>query len=394
MLSRDTTQFSTYLVQSYAWETRVLMLSVSTEGDDSEPVSEMGECELPGFLHSLPTLYCGNMNGELLVQVTSSGIRLIDSSAACLLHEYPCSPLLQSSPSSKIFLATGNNYQIVVALSGGEIILLELVETTKELMIRNRVTFDQDIACLCLNTSRPNISDEISDSIHREKSDFLVVGLWTDHSVRILTIPSLDEISTIILGGESTAQARNVLFAPLSSAIPSEDGEEVKESGKFSSQNMHLFVGLGDGNLLSYLVTFPPSSLPVISNKQEVRLGTHPISLTPFVNKGTLCVFAGGDQPTILFSRTTNDQLLFSTVNISSQDITCVTPFHHPLFLDCLALASDSVLIIGSFDSLQRVHVKSQPLGEAPKHIAHHSLTKTLAGKVYLQFTFTRHSLY
>jgi DNA damage-binding protein 1 len=372
----------TYLVQSYTWETRALVLGNPTESS-AEDVSEMSEIEIDGFDHSLPTLFCGNLAGGHLVQVTPTSVRLVSATSLALTHEYRCCPDLTTNPTGKIFQATGNAMQLALALSGGEVVLLDLDLERAELVFANRLTFEQDIACLCLKTDELLPLGEESLFAHGgAKVDLLVVGLWTDHSVRIHALPSMEEVCRVVLGGEETAQARNVVLAPLSTLAEKSDGMESKESELPSrpSLNLHLLVGLGDGTLVTYLLSFLAAGLPTISNKQEIRLGTHPVSLTCFLNKGTLCVFAGCDQPTILFSRPTNDQLLYSPVNIGSEDVTCVSPFFHPSFSDCLALASDSALILGSFDSLQRVHITSCPLGEAPRHITHHKTSSTLAG--------------
>lgn len=370
--------YQSYLVQSYTWETRALTLGVVEEGQIEE-VSEMAEVEIGGFDHASSTLFCGNLAGNLVVQVTPSGARLINSVSLTLVFELACWPDLTDQSANKIFQATGNTLQVVLALSNGEVILLELDQVQESLIVVNRLTFEQDIACMCLKTEivSPNSNNFFQSS---SKSDLLVVGLWTDHSVRVHALPSLDEVCRVVLGGEETAQARHVVLAPFASESQSETAESKEEESSFHSSNLHLLVGLGDGTLVTYLLSFALSSLPTISNKQEIRLGTHPVSLSCFTNKGTLCVFAGCDHPTVLFSRQTNDQLLYSPVNLGNEDISCVTPFFHPCFADCLALASDSTLILGNFDSLQRVHITSCPLGEAPRHITHHQTTSTLAG--------------
>lgn len=384
-----------YLVQSYAWETRALILR-KTE-DQEEEISEMEEIEIAGFDHTSPTLFCGNMTENFIIQVTPSCVRLINCSTCCLASSYECSSELTVNPLGKIFQATGNAMQVALAVSNGEVVLLELDLNQEKLVIVNRLAFEQDVACLCFKTNQLSVESHIG-FFQAQKVDLLVVGLWTDHSVRIHALPSLEEVGRVVLGGEETAQARNVILAPLS-PLASERNEfmENKEATILchNPYHLHLLVGLGDGTLVTYLLSFPVSGLPIISNKQEIRLGTHPVSLSCFANKGTLCVFAGCDQPTILFSRQTNDQLLFSPVNIGSEDITSVSPFFHPAFVDCLALASDSTLVLGNFDSLQRVHITSYPLGEAPRHITRHETTSTLAGNsnYHIHDPFTVYSL-
>jgi DNA damage-binding protein 1 len=45
-----------------------------------------------------------------------------------------------------------------------------------------------------------------------------------------------------------------------------------------------------------------------------------------------------------------------------------MTPFHSELFPECLALASESGLLIGTIDEIQKLQIQTIPLGE------HHTL--------------------
>jgi DNA damage-binding protein 1 len=47
-------------------------------------------------------------------------------------------------------------------------------------------------------------------------------------------------------------------------------------------------------------------------------------------------------------------------------------PFNAESFPDCLALVTDKALSIGTIDEIQKLHIRSVPLGEMPRRIAHH----------------------
>ena len=64
----------------------------------------------------------------------------------------------------------------------------------------------------------------------------------------------------------------------------------------------YLFVGLGDGRLITYTVDFS-GDLPSLVNRRNGVLGTHPITFSCFYNAGSLCVFAASDRPTIIYSK-------------------------------------------------------------------------------------------
>jgi DNA damage-binding protein 1 len=245
-------------------------------------------------------------------------------------------------------------------------------------------------------------------------SDLCAVGLWNDVSVRLLNLvsvssgeaqapplPLLEEVLRLDLGGET--QARSLLLASLEQDQPM------------------LLVGLGDGQLISYFLkqTNDSSSTTTSTNsnkqrqvkvlsKKKVSLGTQSISLTAFrnsnSNNGNTCVFATGDRPTIVYM--TAGKVLYSNINLTTGDnaasgsggaggaaedgtgmpgsnnnnnsssssttINHVTSFHCELFPDCLCLASEETLRIGTIDDIQKLHVQTYPLRETPQRIAHH----------------------
>ena len=98
----DSEAFDKYLVQAYAWETRVLWI----DEDD-----EMGECEIPGFDTQTTTIFCGNMINRtsatienFFVQVTPQAVRLVCATSGHLIQELPFG--------KKIMVADGNYNQV------------------------------------------------------------------------------------------------------------------------------------------------------------------------------------------------------------------------------------------------------------------------------------------
>jgi len=128
----------------------------------------------------------------------------------------------------------------------------------------------------------------------------------------------------------------------------------------------YLLIGLGDGTLISYSV-LSEAGLPSLGGRRKLVIGARPISLTCFINRGALCVFAACDRSTVIYSR--NSKLLFSVVNIP--ECTGMAPFHSPLFPDCLAVTSEARFTIGSIDDIQKVHITTYPLGEGPRRICY-----------------------
>ena len=158
------------------------------------------------------------------------------------------------------------------------------------------------------------------------KSTMLAVGMWTDSTVRMFALPSLQELARVQLGAERETQARDVLLASLgevpagaindtSSSSSSSSSSSAAGALGASSSTLYLLVGLGDGTLITFVVDCS-TGLPSLTNRRKVVLGTHPISLTLFANASHgQCVFASCDRPTVVSGKR-NGKLIFSVVNI------------------------------------------------------------------------------
>ena len=333
---------------------------------------------IAGFSSDEPTLYCGNMLNDTMVQVTARGVRLVHCSTLQLLHEFsaPCT----------VTVAAGSPSQLVLALSGGELLYLEQLQQGGEtgnsrislVQVASRM-LDQDVACLSIRPLTPasdrsngnnnsnaigggemEIEGDGSGSDSQTRGTLVAVGTWTDSTVRMLAVPTLDDICCVHLG--TNTQARSVLLAAL--------------GGKAM-----LLVGLGDGRLITYNLDFSSGSLPALSNKRDGVLGTHPISFSCFENNGSLCVFASCDRPTVIYSK--NGKVLFSVLDLSGphSDVTGMAPFHSELFPGCLAMCSETALLIGEIEDIQKVHIQKIALQETPRRITHCASAKTYVGK-------------
>ncbi len=98
-----------YLVQAFLTETRVLAI----END------EMDEVELPSFLPGR-TLFCGNMNGDVIIQVTEHALVCLRTPDMVECARW-CPPM-----GLNITIAVANSVNIIVACGGGTLVLLEV----------------------------------------------------------------------------------------------------------------------------------------------------------------------------------------------------------------------------------------------------------------------------
>lgn len=313
----------TFLVVSFISETRILAMNLE----------ELEETEIEGFCSQVQTLFCHDAVYDQLVQVTSSSVRLVGSTSRELRNEW-------KAPSGySVNVATANATQVLLATGGGHLVYLEIGDGT--LTEVKHAQLEYDISCLDINPigENPNFSQ------------LAAVGMWTDISVRIFSLPDLNLITKEYLGGEIIP--RSVLLCSFE-GIP------------------YLLCALGDGHLLNFLLNMSTGEL---TDRKKVSLGTQPITLRTFSSKNTTHVFAASDRPTVIYS--SNKKLLYSNVNL--KEVSHMCPFNSAAFPDSLAIAKEGDLTIGTIDDIQKLHIRSIPLGEHARRICHQEQSRTFA---------------
>ncbi|KAL0398278.1 UNVERIFIED_CONTAM: DNA damage-binding protein 1 [Sesamum radiatum] len=156
-------------------ETRILAMNLE---------DELEETEIEGFCSNIQTLFCHDAMYDQLVQVTSNGVRLVSSTTRELCNEW-------FSPAGySINVATANATQVLLATGGGHLVYLEIGDGV--LTEVKHAQLEYDISCLDINPigDNPNYSQ------------LAAVGMWTDISVRIYSLPDLNLITKEHLGGE------------------------------------------------------------------------------------------------------------------------------------------------------------------------------------------------
>ena len=336
-------EYHRYLVQTYASETRMLALEKDEETDEEA----LAECEIAGFDAAQRTLFVGNMGDKMLLQVTPSSCRLVDSASLQVVDEWKPS-------SGKIDVATANTQQLLVS-SGKNVTLLTLQGTKFHLL--HQTTLDQQIACM-----------DVTPIGGAKQAAVAAICMWNDNTLRLYSLATLQELSRELLGD---VVARSVLFTQFDSSSVSELDP--------SAPATFLMVGLGDGHLVSWEVQ-STTGVPVLSARKRIALGTSTIELTSFRSRGELHVFVACDRPTVVSNA--HGKLRYSNVNM--KDLTHMTPFHAPVFKDCLALVSATELSIGHIDEIERLHIKRIDLeGGFGRGITHQTSTRTLAVLVH-----------
>lgn len=333
---------ATHMVLSFISETRVLAMVED----------ELGEVELPGFDADAATVYCSNLGEAHVLQATASALRLVAVEGMSLLHEW------RAPDGHQISMACVDAEHVLLATTGKQLFLFQLHKgeggAGARLLEVATATMAQDIACVALwshfaSLEKGQDPSRMDDGSGAASSTCLAaVGLWTDLSVRLLMVPTLAELTLEPLGVDVVP--RSLLFATL----------EARD---------YLLCALGDGRLMSFCVTPPAEegSQPRLGERKVVSLGTQPVSLTRFWSKGAPHVFACSDRPAVVHSA--NQKLLYSNVNV--KEVTHMAPFHSEAFPECLAIASEEGLVIGTIDDIQKLHIRTVPLGEQPRRLCH-----------------------
>jgi len=230
---------------------------------------------------------------------------------------------------------------------------------------------------------------------------YAAAGMWTSLTVELIAVPSLQVLRTEALGSEVIP--RSLLFYKA-------EGKDAKEAKEY------LLCALGDGQLMSFVLAPPtemlvdadadaltaalsaapaladsaappsaqlnaqlnapaPLTAPLLTERKLVALGTQPISLVSFWVGGVQSVFACSDRPAIVHSG--SGSLLYSSVNL---DVAAhMTPFASESMVDCLAIAAEDALIIGTIDEVRKLHIRTVPLGEQPRRICHVEAARAFA---------------
>eukprot|EP00168_Porphyra_purpurea_P011882 TRINITY_DN3064_c0_g1_i3.p1 TRINITY_DN3064_c0_g1~~TRINITY_DN3064_c0_g1_i3.p1 ORF type:complete len:969 (-),score=249.57 TRINITY_DN3064_c0_g1_i3:635-3541(-) len=320
----------------------------------------------------------GNLSADLVVQACPSVVALLDAAAGFKRADSWAPPA-----GARVVAASSAGRQVLVAVTGGRLVSLLVDVEAKKLTVAASVTLPNEVSCVdcslltgSAGASSSRADDAMTDvdvtpaTAARESPTLAAVGMWTEVSVRLLSLPGLQPLRTELLGGQVIS--RSVLLATL---------EEVD----------YLLVALGDGHLFTFHVdasVVPGSALmddgmqsevqpqlsaaakeALLSDRKRVTVGSQPASLSAFTTRGATHVFAACDRPTVVHASAGGSKLLCSHVNLRA--VTRVVGFHSAAFPDCLAVATPTSLLLGAVDDIQKLHIRTVPLGEGPRRITH-----------------------
>jgi len=243
--------FDAYIIVSFVNATLVLSI-----GETVEEVTDSG------FLGTTPTLSCSALGDDALVQVYPDGIRHIRADKR--VNEW-------KAPGKKTVIRCAvNRRQVVIALSGGELVYFEMDPSGQLNEYTERKDMSADVICMAL-ASVPS---------GEQRSRFLAVGL-ADNTVRIISLDPTDCLTPLSM--------QALPDSPESLCIAEMGGTEGRDGEPGVQGRLYLNIGLQNGVLLRTVLDQVTGDL---SDTRTRYIGSRPVKLFRVTMQGAEAVLA------------------------------------------------------------------------------------------------------
>ncbi|KAJ7998195.1 hypothetical protein DPEC_G00220070 [Dallia pectoralis] len=256
-------EFDAYIIVSFVNATLVLSI-----GETVEEVTDSG------FLGTTPTLSCSLLGEDALVQVYPDGIRHIRADKR--VNEW-------KTPGKKTIVRCAvNQRQVVIALTGGELVYFEMDPSGQLNEYTERKEMSADVVCMSLANVPPG----------EQRSRFLAVGL-VDNTVRIISLDPSDCLQPLSMQA-LPAQPESLCIVEMG-GVEKEDELGVKGTIGF----LYLNIGLQNGVLLRTVLD------PVTGDLSDTRtryLGSRPVKLFRVRMQGQEAVLAMSSRSWLSYS--------------------------------------------------------------------------------------------
>jgi DNA damage-binding protein 1 len=304
-------------VVSFIDETRIFRFDPDGEVEELD--------DFKGFCLGEETLIAITLTEEKLLQVTPARITLIDTEGGTVLSEV--------TTTSKITAASANHEKLVCNVGNNSIVVYDILHELKEIKSR---TFENEIACLYASSAFPEIC---------------TVGFWTVAAVSLLSLPGLETLIEVSLGGDTAGVTipRSVVVAQV-----------------LKNQPPSLLVAMGDGTLYTFSVDSKKNY--ALSQKKAIALGTQAFyfQVIPGEND-TVSVFAACDHPSLIYSD--DGRLVYSAV--TAENVTNLSPFNAQAFPSSVVVLADGELKISNVDPARNIHVKTLSIGDVVRRVSY-----------------------
>jgi len=363
------------LVVSFVHVTRVFLFELSSDAEAGAGAGpEVEEVEtFSGFDMGQCTLYAGNLDGgggedgARIVQVTSSGVVITDGDDGGMAMESWRPP-----QGASITAVAAEGRRFLLSLGGAVLVALEVGNNGNiTVMAQREFPGKEQISCIALSSTLP---------------DMCVVGFWHESRVAFLSLTTLDVIAAELVAVDNDVGATAAaLTVPRSLVV----------AKLLPAQPPTLFVGLADGNVVSYVVE---SMQHPFTARKSMVLGTQQpnFALLPrymhiaddeggvgaeerFLHN----VFATCEHPSLIYGN--EGRVVYSAVTAEGAQGIC--SFDSAAFPGAIAIAvstaavdNDEGMVIGGrgaevklavVDEERTTHVQTLPVHETVRRVAY-----------------------
>lgn len=254
--------FDSYIIVSFVNATLVLSI-----GETVEEVTDSG------FLGTTPTLSCSQLGDDALVQIYPDGIRHIRSDKR--VNEW-------KTPGKKnITRCAVNQRQVVIALTGGELVYFEMDPTGQLNEYTERKEMSADVICMALGRV----------PVGEQRCRFLAVGL-ADNTVRVISLDPNDCLAPLSMQALPAA-AESLCIIEMGGVEETETGPEAQKGG------LYLNIGLQNGVLLRTVLDMVTGDL---SDTRTRYLGSRAVKLFRISMQGSEAVLAMSSRSWLSYS--------------------------------------------------------------------------------------------
>jgi len=248
--------YDAYIIVSFPNATLVLSI-----GETVEEVTDSG------FLGTTPTLACSQLGEDALVQIYPDGIRHIRADRR--VNEW-------KAPGKKTIVKCAVNHrQVVIALTGGEIVYFEMDPSGQLNEYTERKEMKSDV--ICMGVGRVVAGEQ--------RCRFLAVGL-ADNTVRIISLDPADCLTALAMQSLPAA-AESLAVLEMGGQDAPADGDTTQPQQQLST--LYLNIGLQNGALLRIVLD---SVTGVMSDTRSRYLGLKPVKLFRITIQGAEAVLA------------------------------------------------------------------------------------------------------
>lgn len=326
-------EYDSYIVVSFINATLVLSI-----GETVEEVTDSG------FLGTTPTLSCSQLGEDALLQVYTDGIRHIRADKR--VNEW-------KTPGKKTIVKCAvNERQVVIALTGGEIVYFEMDPSGQLNEYTERKEMSSDVQCMALGTVPAG----------EQRSRFLAIGL-NDNTVRVISLDPQDCLQPLSMQALPATPESLCIVEMAMGGLESESG---RLGGLF------LNIGLSNGVLLRTVLDMVTGDL---SDTRTRYLGSKAVKLFKVRMHGSDAVLAMSSRSWLSYSY----QSRFHLTPLSYETLEYASSFSSEQCPEGIVAISANTLRILALEKLGAVFNQvATPLRYTPRKFVIHPRSNSL----------------